>query len=193
MSFDVLVEGGLVDMFGFSREGVKQLATDPDGVGPLLPHNHQYMRDALAQGASLEVLTEKFIKYFDIELQAEVTDKINASSGGYIEVQLQDWMRRILTVPSTQAFMGEEFLRQEPDVIERLWRWERDFQTLSLGLPEWMLRKAHKNRKLMLQSFERHVFNKNCVGFIGFLEELMKVRGVSNFDIGVANFSFWSA
>lgn len=193
MSFDVLVQGGLVDMFGISPEGVMQLQSDPDGIGPLLEHNHQYLKETLAQGGSLEVLTQKFIKYLDVELQTQVVDKINASSNGFVEVPLQHWIRVILTVASTHAFFGERFLKEEPDVIERLWEWEDDFQTLTLRLPEWMLKRAHKNRKLMLQSFERHIFNENSVPFIGHLEELMRRRGMSNLDIGAANFSFWSA
>jgi hypothetical protein len=193
MNFDVLVQGALVDMFGISPEGVKQLQSDPDGVGPLLEHNHQYLKEALAQGGSLEALTQNFIKYLDVELQTEVVDKIDASLNGYVEVPLQHWTRMILTVASTHAFLGEKLLKEEPDVIERLWEWEEDYQTLTLGLPEWMLKRAHKNRKLLLQSFERQIFSKDAVPFIGHLEELMRRRGMSDLDIGAANFSFWGA
>jgi hypothetical protein len=193
LSFDALVEVGLVSMFGVTSDGVKQLQSDPDGVGPLLQHNHTYFKEALAQGGSLEVLTHNFIKHFDIELQTEVVDKINASPNGYIEVPLQYWTRVILTVASTNAFLGEEILKKEPDVIQRLWEWERDYQMLSLGLPAWMMKRAHRNRELMIQSFGRHIFDKNAIGFLGYQEGLMRMRGMSDRDIGAGNFSFWSA
>ncbi|KIM28636.1 hypothetical protein M408DRAFT_16291 [Serendipita vermifera MAFF 305830] len=186
LSFDALVEGGLVAMFGVTAKGVQELQSDPDGLGPLLQHNHAYLKEFLGPGGSLEPLTRGYIKYLDIELQKEV-------SGSGIEVKLENWVRTVLTVASTNALLGPELLKQEPDTITRLWEWERDFQTLSLGLPAWMLKRAHANREITVQNFARHTFDKSAMDIVSRLQDLMRSRGVSERDIGAANFSFWSA
>ena len=173
-------------MFGVTAKGVQELQTDPDGEGPLLAHNHTYFKEVLAPSGSLELMTHGFIKYLDMELQKEVSNKA-------IEVGLQEWMRTVLTVASTNAFLGPDLLKKEPDSIARLWEWERDYQTLSLGLPAWLMKRAHKNRELMIQGFGRCVFDKNALDFVGHLEVLMRRRGMSDRDIGAGNFSFWSA
>ncbi|KIM20443.1 hypothetical protein M408DRAFT_30369, partial [Serendipita vermifera MAFF 305830] len=84
LSFDALVEGGLVAMFGVTAKGVQELQSDPDGIGPLLQHNHAYLKEVLGPGGSLEPLTRGYIDYLDIELQKEV-------SGSGIEVKLENW------------------------------------------------------------------------------------------------------
>lgn len=186
LSLDALIEDGLVTMFGVTPKGVQQLQSDPDGKGPLLLHNHTYLKESLASGGSLEVLTRGFVDYLDIELQ-------KVSNQGTIEVGLQEWVRLVLTVASTNASLGPEILKQEPELITRLWEWERDFQTLTLGLPAWMMKRAHKNRELMIQGFSRHVSDKNALEFLRHLVVLMRRRGMSDRDIGAGNFSFWSA
>lgn len=176
-----------------TAKGVKELQSDPDGEGPMLVHNHTYFKDALAPGQNLDDLTRGFISYLNLELQKQVTDKINASSDGYIEVKLQHWARTVLTVASTNALVGEKTLKQEPETVGRLWEWERDFQLLSFGLPAWIMRRAHKNREAMIQGFARHVFDKEAMDFVGHKEMLMRRRGMSDRDVGAGNFSLWYA
>jgi hypothetical protein len=192
LSFDTLVEGGLVSTFGMTAKGVEKLQSDPDGEGPMLVHNHTFFKEALAPG-NLEDLTLGFVHYLDLELDKQVTKKINASSDGYIDVKLQDWARRVLTIASTNALVGEQTLKQEPGMIERLWEWERDFQLLSFGLPKWMMKRAHKNREDMIKGFARHIFDKDAKPFVGHKEMLMRRRGMSDFDVGAGNFSLWYA
>lgn len=106
---------------------------------------------------------------------------------------LSEWVRNIMASASTNAMLGPSLLKHEPDVLNRLWQFESDYFTFTYGLPKWMISKAWENRRLLNEAFGRHIRDKGALPFIKKREELMVGRGLSDADIGVANFGLWSA
>jgi hypothetical protein len=89
--------------------------------------------------------------------------------------------------------LGPNLLKNEPDILDRLWQFEKDYFTFTYGLPKWMISKAHENRRLLVESFGRNVRDEKALQFIGVREDMMAVRSMSDYDMGAANFSLWSA
>lgn len=96
-------------------------------------------------------------------------------------------------IASTNAMLGPSLLKNEPDVLTRLWQFEKDYFTFTYGLPKWMISKAHENRRLMIESFGRNVRDPNSLWFVGAREVMMAARGMSDYDIGAGTFSVWAA
>jgi hypothetical protein len=191
LTFDGLVEQAIVSMFGVTAEGAEKLKTDPDGEGSLIGQ-HTFFKDALAPGDNLNLLTQKFVEHLEKEIR-QTKDQILGSTNGQMKIDLQSWTRKLLVVASTNAMLGPTLLQEDPDVISMLWEWEGDYNTFSLGLPNWMMRRAVANREKMMQTFGRHIFDKDALWFVTIQEERMKRRGLSDRDIGAGNFSLWSA
>lgn len=191
LTFDALIEHALVQMFGVTAEGLQKLKTDPDGEGSLIGQ-HTFFKDALAPGDNLNLLTLKFLEYLENEMK-RIEDQISNSADRQITIELQSWTRKLLVMASTNALLGPTLLRKDPDVPSMLWEWEEDFNTFSLGLPHWMMKRAVANREKMIQAFGRHIFDKDALCFVTVQEELMKRRGLSDRDIGAGNFCLWSA
>jgi hypothetical protein len=103
------------------------------------------------------------------------------------------WVRVIMGIASTNAMLGPNLLKNEPDVLDRLWQFEKDYFTFTYGLPKWMLSKAYKNRRLMIESFGRNIRDKKALWFVGIREEMMALRGMSDYDVGAGTFSVWAA
>jgi hypothetical protein len=178
-------------MFGVTREGAEKMKTDPDGEGSLIGQ-HTFFKDAFAPGDNLNLLAQKFLEYLDKEMK-KTKNQILESVNGQMTIDLQSWTRKTLVVAATNVVLGPTFLQEEPEVISMLWEWEEDQSTFSLGLPNWMMRRAVANREKMMQTFGRHIFDKDALWFVRTQEERMKRRGLSNRDIGAGNFCIWTA
>ncbi|CCA68432.1 related to cytochrome p450, putative-Talaromyces stipitatus [Serendipita indica DSM 11827] len=192
LSFDPVCEWGLSTMFGMSVEGVKQMGTDPDGLGGMTENQHAFWRDALAPGDALNLITQRFMNQLDSDL-ADYERSVRAA--GSVTAELRDWTRTRLGIQSTNAFAGKALLEKDPKMLHKLAIWDLDFYLLSIGLPKWMLSRANKNLESMIQTW----IDINRTGSSEVYHpmmrrlEMMEVRGASEWDKGSANFCLWMA
>jgi hypothetical protein len=192
LSFDPIVERSLQTVFGVSVDGRQKLHLDLDGLGDMYEDQHVYFRDALAPGPNLALATQAFLDYLVVDVES-FSQQVRASHGSKVQVGLMSWVRDRLAIPSTNAFMGQKLLQDDPDIISRLVRWEADFSMLSLGLPRWLLKAAHDNLDRLHHEFERVGKAPGMLPWLTRRIDMMTVRGMSGKDMGASIFTLWMA
>lgn len=161
-------------------------------MGDMYENQHTYFRDALAPGPNLALATQAFIDCLVVDVK-DFSEQVKAAPEGKIQVGMMNWVRDRLAIPSTNAFMGPKLLQHDPDVINRLNKWEGDFVTFTLGLPRWMLKAAHDNRDQILNDFAWVGKDPEMLPWIARRIDMMAVRGMSGKDIGASVFTLWMA
>ena len=192
LSFDPVCDWGLSTMFGMSVEGVKQMATDPDGLGPMTENQHTYWRDALAPGEALNLITQRFMDQLETDL-ADYDHQVRVA--GSVTAELRDWVRTRLGIQSTNAVAGKALLKKDPQMLHKLAVWDLDFYLLSIGLPKWLLSRANDNLGSMIKAWIDVNTSGSSEVFDPMVKriEMMETRGATEWDKGAANFSLWMA
>jgi hypothetical protein len=60
------------------------MATDPDGHGNMYEHQHHFWRDALGPGQGLNSLTNKFLRFLEMDFANLERDLRNTPNGEQI-------------------------------------------------------------------------------------------------------------
>lgn len=193
VNFDPIVEWGMHTIFGMSSDGIERShLDDAQGTGDMFEQAHGFMRDALAPGEPLDLITNKFIRYVtkDIEITKQA---IRSATGGRVHVSLLSWLRDRIGIPSTNAVVGENVLRADPGILEALMRMDSDMPRLSSGLPHWLVKDAVDNVKRLNDTFERELDKENVLYWMKQRMDLMAARGISHRDQTTASMAIWQA
>lgn len=190
LDVEPLVKWAMVALIGVSKEGVSQLDTDVDDEGSMFQNQHVYFRDALAPGYNLNHITTTFLGYLQKRTE-EITRQIG--DGGEVEIQLFSWTRLLLGGASTDAFLGSAVLLKNPKLLEWLFEYERDQKTFLLGLPRWVMNRAHNTRDKIIEALAEFVNSKERLSFIQIREQQTFKRGVSQRDAAASIFTVWMA
>lgn len=183
LSFDPIIKWGLNSLFGMSNEAAQRCP--PPGF-------HAFIRDTLAPGDGLNLLTKKFLEYLEIGSK-ELEKQVKSTPNGELEISsLFDWSRDFMATASTSASAGPQILVKNPGLLRGLWNWEESYFRFSFGLPRWMMRKDFQNRDNIIDAFIGHLHHPYAIPAVSGPEKLMKEAGFSDRDIAVGSFSIWS-
>jgi hypothetical protein len=89
--------------------------------------------------------------------------------------------------------MGPRLLANEPQILEYLAVWERDFSKLAMRFPKWMAKDAHAAREKIIRAFMKWgVYEEEMLDFLKRRTEMTAARGIDQWDQAVANFTLWT-
>ncbi|KAK0241288.1 cytochrome P450 [Armillaria nabsnona] len=193
-----MVLHGVGALFNVSKESRDHIARIPDGQNSsLLDNIHLFYYDALKEGPALNEFITSFLHCLGTELAKEDT-KIDASSKG-VEVQLQDWMRTVLSTASTVVMMGSHILEEEPNLLAHFHQFTLDLLTFVVGLPRFLSRQQYENRDRLIGAFirvyqDREIKQQGAIWWIIALQKKMVEAGMTcDYDIGAGTCSNWFA
>ena len=193
LSFDPIVEWGLVAIFGMSPDTVQRMhLDDADGTGSMYVNSHTFFRDHLSPGKPLETITGAFVQHMIKDLEA-VKRAIREAPGGKIQVGLMSWIRQRVGIPSTNALAGEGVVRHDPGILEALSHMDADLFRLSSGLPKWINKDAHDNVQRLTDAFERGMEPETSIYWAQKRMKMMADRDISSRDQFAAVMSLWQA
>ena len=193
VSFDPIVEWGMHTIFGMSPDGIKRSHLDDDeGTGDMFEQAHTFIRDALAPGESLDLLTGRFFSYMTKDIE-KVKHTIRSTPGGCIQVDLRSFIRDRIGIPSTNALVGEKVLQADPDILAALMRVDSDMPRLSSGLPKWLIKDAIDNVKHLNDTFERELNQEDSMYWLTKRMKMMAARGISYRDQTTGAMAIWQA
>ncbi len=188
---------GLETVFGMTKHGLERLSYQPDGPGSSFEETqHPFYHSAMTEGHALEEFTTKFLQCLTPEIQQ--FDRELTQRGGSLTVNLREWIRTIVGTAATVTMMGKEFLDDQPDILDRLWRFDTDFFRFATGLPKFLLRKEHANRDVIIAAFERtykhrETLRPNQMWWVTEREQLMADGGMSVHDLSIITSGVWFA
>ncbi|KAG8769949.1 hypothetical protein FRC20_001720 [Serendipita sp. 405] len=194
VNFDEVVEWGLKTIFGVSEDAVRKLHLhDSTNTGSMYDSVHTFYRDNMAPGEKLNLMTTSFLHWMDKDIQ-DVTRQLEAAPGGEIKVNLADWVRLRLGIPSTNAFLGPEVLQLDSTMLDRMFKMDNDFLLLSSGLPKWIHKDAHDNVSKMIEAIENgYRRDSTALPFMTSRMDQMAEREVSWRDQAAITFTVWQA
>jgi hypothetical protein len=97
-------------------------------------------------------------------------------------------------IPATNAFVGPRLLANEPKILEYLALWEKDFFKLAVGFPKWMAKEAYVAREKMIRAFMKWgLYEEEMMVYLKKRTEMSAARGIDQWNLAAANFSFWTA
>ncbi|PVF99806.1 cytochrome P450 [Serendipita vermifera] len=192
VSFSPIVEYGLKTMFGVTPEAAAKLHLDVDGTGDMYENQHEFFRDSLAQGENLDILTQKFAMGCAEDIR-NMAQQLEATPSGEVQVELMVWVRYRLGLPSTHALVGSRLLKVDPEILDRLARYEGDFHKLSAGFPRWMMGAAHANLDKIIDAFEAIGKDPEMLPWIVRRMEMCEARGLSPRDVAASMWTLWMA
>ncbi|KAG8834044.1 hypothetical protein FRC17_009682 [Serendipita sp. 399] len=194
VNFDEVMEWGLKTIFGFSQDGVSKMHLDDSkGTGSMYTSAHTYYRDNMSPGEKLNLMTTSFLHWMNEDIQG-VARELEAAPGGELKVNLADWIRLRLGIPSTNAFLGPEVMKLDPAMLDRMVKMDNDFLRLSSGLPKWMHKDAHDNVQNMIDTIAKGFRrDSSALPFITDRMDQMADRDISAHDQAAATFTIWQA
>lgn len=97
-------------------------------------------------------------------------------------------------VPSTNAIVGPQLLENDPDVLENLAVWDKNFFRYAMGIPRWMAGRAYDSRDKIIKTFMKWgLDDERMLSSFKIRGEQMALRGVDQWDYAVGNYGFWTA
>lgn len=103
---------------------------------------HDITTTHLSGGASVTLLTDKFVENFTIELDKEPL--------GHTSVMpLHELLKKTMFTASMLALVGPEILKLTPNLVETYWQYDEAFLMIAIGLPKLVYPKGEVKTKMV--------------------------------------------
>ena len=116
----------------------------------VLYHGMHHMLPQELTGRALEEIAAMYMKC----LRKQIRRQIEEIGGRRVQVDLVHFLKRALTVASSEAMFGSKFLDFWETLYEDYWAFDPQIQTLMFGLPRWMAHKAYRARNQCLSKIK---------------------------------------
>ena len=126
-----------------SSDGMKRLSEVDESGDSLFRNAHEFYRDALKPGPSLEDLTTKFLSYLQ-----KGFDEYEAKPPS--DISFNYWSKIMLGTASTNAVMGPKFLQDHPGLLPSVWLVDRGFFFFVNRVPRMFAKKNYQARDRVL-------------------------------------------
>lgn len=167
LSSDALIYMAMIQLDGVSAKDIQKYKMDkssrthtgdaniPDTERYWAPL-HRLMTDHLASKTAVTTLQSKFCEDFSATLDKQPKSEWRA-------VQLYKFLQVEMAKSATIAFAGTEILKQNPGIVEAMWRFDDTAYPLALSVPRLLYGKPYATRDrfhMMCEAWLRYATEK---------------------------------